>query len=175
MGTRGGACGTALAAALILATGCGGGGDDEASLAPETVTVTDTATPEPVTVYVELVDQPELNALFNGDGGQCTTVNVADVFDVAIDNPDLGPAEIQELLPKTEVTLLDADGSIVGTQTLPKRGGGFNPATGCTWSIVFDLEEGSDFYEVEVERDSFTATGRGESGGESSVFLTVEF
>jgi hypothetical protein len=114
-----------------------------------------------------MVDTLPLDVLFNGDAGECTSVNIAQLLDDAIGSSGGTPTP-----PPVEVTLRDADGSIVGTQTLPKRGGTFSKATGCDWTLEFPNVPARGFYEatVAVDGQEWKGTGQAEPAtGQAAV------
>lgn len=162
----------ATAALVIGLAGCGGdeGDDPEAG---ESSSSTPEA-PETVTVSVGLHDHGTQEALFNADDRTCTSRNLAEAFDIAIENPDVKADELRELMPKTTVTLKDAAGTTIGLLELPEDGGTFKKSTGCDWTVAFEDIEPSDFYEVVVEHGDFSTTEQGE-GGDGDVVLDVTF
>jgi hypothetical protein len=163
----------ALAAATVLAlAGCGNDGGDE----PEAESSSSEATEAPAaaTVSVALHDHGTLDALFNADGGTCTSLNLGEAFSLGLDNPDMSAEELRGLMPKTTVTLKNADGSTIGHQELPQDGGTFKKGTGCDWILDFPDIEPSDFYEVVVEHGDFSTTEQSE-GGEGDAFLELTF
>lgn len=108
---------TIAAAAVGLAiSGCGG--EDDAPDAEPADGSSSSAPPETMNVTVELYDEPPLEVLYNGDGGQCTS----NFLGLNASTPS--------------VTLYDADGSIVGTQDLEDEGGTFDREYGCQWTLV---------------------------------------
>lgn len=136
----------AVAGAAALLAGCGGGDGDQPAGAEPTE-------PATVDVQVALVDDLPVEVLQSGSGGQCTSVNI-------LDSAFGGPGT-----PPVEVTVRDADGSIVATTTLPEDGGAFTRGVGCTWGLSFEVDA-SDFYEVTVRSKAGEdkATGPAEGG-----------
>ncbi|GAA1138170.1 hypothetical protein [Nocardioides aquiterrae] len=128
-----------LAAAVFAASSCSGSDSAGDASSDE---------PKDVTVTVELHDAPPLDALFNLDNVRCTRTVLGQTVDL-------------------QVTLRDADGTIVGTSKPPENGGSFSKREGCSWPVSFSVPE-SEFYEATVTTDSGDRKGTGQLDGTSA-------
>lgn len=157
MNTRGTLASLAVAM-LGLATACGSSDDSAVDPAAET----SSTPPSTVTLTVTLTDAPPLDVLQNGSRGKCTSVDLAAAL---MGGGDQTPVE---------VTVRDADDTIVGTTQLPKRGGTFDRDAGCVeWPVTFDDLEPSDFYQVTLSSragDQDTTVQRADAAEVSTAF-----
>lgn len=160
--------GAVMALTLMLLASCGG--DDDQADADDTTT-TAAAEAETVDVTVLLTDAPPLEVLFNHDDVTCTTVDITAAMDLVGANPDASTDELFEMLPPVEITLRDAGGSIVGTESIKGAGGTFG--SGCEWPVEFDQVPVSDFYEVTVQAGDIERTATGEGGGDTVIELDL--
>lgn len=106
--------------------------------------------PEARHVSVVLADSVPLNLMANFNDVQC-------YFQAA-----------------TEVTLRDADGSVVGVKQLPKaEAGGESAAKSCSWRVEFSDVPDSAFYEATVSSGDaeFKATSQAAAGGDLEIHL----
>jgi hypothetical protein len=141
---------------LFLLTACGGSEPAPKAEAPKE--------PELINVTVVLQDSKPLDILFNADDQECTSRNIEQVLENAMSG---GEAESDPV----EVALRDADGSLIGTITLPEHGGTVGP-TGCEWEVAFPEVPKSNFYEATVTGFQAEENGTGEVSADTRVLVT---
>ncbi|WP_426243777.1 hypothetical protein [Nocardioides sp. LHG3406-4] len=163
----------ALVPCLVALSACGGGDSDAGDDKPEG-SAAESTKPASADVTVTLQDLGKLDALFHGNGPTCTTANLADAFDLAMENPKLSPKDLLELLPKTKVIVADESGTTLGLEELPATGGAFDKGSGCTWEVSFSGIDVSEFYKVTLEQGDFTTSTQVE-GGAPTVEVDLTF
>ena len=73
-----------------------------------------------------------------------------------------------------EVTLRDADGTIIGTEPISGVGGSWQDGAGCLWEVSFTSVPASDFYEATLKAGDFERTGTVKAES-AALKIVIEF